>query len=136
MYESSRALLLDRLDRPLSRTLGSTNIDFGKLTSGALEATSGGSSAKCGLVLLRRQIIRQKGGGQLGVQRTPRFVARQERKVRSDQDTALIQIESKRICQDCSGPQVASYRFEEKKVVLVEWISFGSRWVGVRSPPV
>ena len=33
-----------------------------------------------------------KGGGRLGVQRTPSFGAR-EQKIRSDEDTALIQIE-------------------------------------------
>ena len=38
-----------------------------------------------------------KGGGRPGVQGTPRFGAR-EQKIRSDEDTALIQIESKRSC--------------------------------------
>ena len=42
-----------------------------------------------------------KGGEAAGCKRTPRFGA-QEQKVRSDEDTALVQIESKRICQENS----------------------------------
>ena len=39
-------------------------------------------------------MIRQKGGGRSGVQRTPRFGAR-EQKIRSDEDTALSKLSPK-----------------------------------------
>ena len=58
-----------------------------------------GSSDRSHNALPERDQI--KGGGRPGVQRTPKFGAR-ERKVRSDEDTALIQIETKRICQENS----------------------------------